>query len=266
MSDGAGHQNHSHTDFAVWNPLSAAVHGADEAGRHDLVMHSGDDDLFGHEAQKETKEEEEHMDFDGSDISPNTSLPHSPFVNPTLQRVRVADRPARRRQSAEASSSEDSSSDTPSSVVERRQITARGKASSTSSPNTDDIEPANNSTTHIALPPFSEQKNVAWNPGKLPTPPKKESGRFPGRENRNVDDEDEDRKRPVFHMRPYEDDEPTDWWFASTAAPLLAATTAPLANLLSIAALVTPWRMNVDDGSGGILPDFEGVLFGDPHW
>ena len=54
------------------------------------------------------------------------------------------------------------------------------------------------------------------------------------------------------HMHPWEaddlgprewnQDEPQDWWFASTAIPLLAATLGPLANVLSVAALVTPWR------------------------
>ncbi|MCJ1444098.1 MAG: Potassium channel [Stictis urceolatum] len=46
-----------------------------------------------------------------------------------------------------------------------------------------------------------------------------------------------------FRMRPPDDDEPEDWWFASTAIPLIAATTGPLANVLSIAALVVSWRV-----------------------
>jgi potassium channel subfamily K len=73
-------------------------------------------------------------------------------------------------------------------------------------------------------------------------------------------------KRKIFHMRGYDDQDDTDWWFASTACPLLAATTAPLANVLSIAALVTYWRMNVSDGKGGTVPDFEGVPYRDPRW
>ena len=55
-----------------------------------------------------------------------------------------------------------------------------------------------------------------------------------------------------------------DWWFASTAIPLLAATTGPLANLLSLAALVTPWRQNrLEDGYGR---DADAVGFRDPRW
>lgn len=46
-------------------------------------------------------------------------------------------------------------------------------------------------------------------------------------------------------LRPDDDDGPTDWWFASTAIPLLSATFAPLANLLSIAGLVVYWRSRV---------------------
>lgn len=45
-------------------------------------------------------------------------------------------------------------------------------------------------------------------------------------------------------LRPDHDDEPTDWWFASTAIPLIVATFAPMANMLSIAALVVSWRLN----------------------
>ena len=43
------------------------------------------------------------------------------------------------------------------------------------------------------------------------------------------------RQRWRFHMRPADDDEPQSWWFCSTAIPLLAATTGPLANVMSIA-------------------------------
>ncbi|KAI9684381.1 MAG: Potassium channel [Trizodia sp. TS-e1964] len=66
-------------------------------------------------------------------------------------------------------------------------------------------------------------------------------------------------------MRPDDDDENAqDWWFASTAIPLLAATTGPLANMLSIAALVTPWRGTLPDGGAG--QDDQLVLFPDPRW
>ncbi|EOA86203.1 uncharacterized protein SETTUDRAFT_161419 [Exserohilum turcica Et28A] len=59
--------------------------------------------------------------------------------------------------------------------------------------------------------------------------------------------------------------EDTDWWFASTGIPLLAATLGPLANVSSIAALVTPWRQrNIINGE--VLTDFEGVPFDDPRW
>ena len=53
-----------------------------------------------------------------------------------------------------------------------------------------------------------------------------------------------------------------DWWFASTAIPLLAATSGPLANMLSIAALVTSWRQK----RNGEFPDVMAVGFKDPHW
>ncbi|KAF1913058.1 potassium channel-like protein [Ampelomyces quisqualis] len=57
----------------------------------------------------------------------------------------------------------------------------------------------------------------------------------------------------------------SDWWFASTGIPLMAATLGPLANVSSIAALVTSWRQtNFLDGE--ILSDFDGVPYQDPRW
>ncbi|KAI9807686.1 MAG: hypothetical protein M1825_005627 [Sarcosagium campestre] len=65
-----------------------------------------------------------------------------------------------------------------------------------------------------------------------------------------------------FHMRPDDDDdEDQDWWFASTAIPLLAATTGPLANMLSIAALVSKWRCDKPTGH-----DYDCIGFADPRW
>jgi potassium channel subfamily K len=46
---------------------------------------------------------------------------------------------------------------------------------------------------------------------------------------------------------------------------LLAATLGPLANVSSIAALVTSWRQrNYIDGN--FLPDFDGRPYADPRW
>ncbi|RFU35657.1 hypothetical protein B7463_g698, partial [Scytalidium lignicola] len=70
-----------------------------------------------------------------------------------------------------------------------------------------------------------------------------------------------------FRFRGKSDDLPQNWWFASTAIPLLAATIGPLANVLSIAALVTKWRDQLPNN--GQLPegtDDAGVGIEDPHW
>jgi hypothetical protein len=76
------------------------------------------------------------------------------------------------------------------------------------------------------------------------------------------------QKRQRWHLRGYDDDGETDWWFASTAVPLLAATVAPLANVLSIAALVTYWRMDLRDPNnpGTLLVEFSGRPYKDPRW
>lgn len=77
--------------------------------------------------------------------------------------------------------------------------------------------------------------------------------------------EENKRKRWWNIWKKWEEEEEADWWFASTGIPLLAATLGPLANVSSIAALVTPWRQrNIINGE--VLSDFEGVPFGDPRW
>ncbi|OBT45452.1 hypothetical protein VE00_04603 [Pseudogymnoascus sp. WSF 3629] len=68
-------------------------------------------------------------------------------------------------------------------------------------------------------------------------------------------------------LREQDDDLPQSWWFASTAIPLLAATIGPLANLLSIAGLVSKWRVQLPNN--GQLPegaDDNGVTIPDPKW
>ena len=75
---------------------------------------------------------------------------------------------------------------------------------------------------------------------------------------------DSAKKRWKLYMRSADDDEEQDWWWASTAIPLLAATTGPLANVMSIAALVTSWRNNYDPASPGV--DAVSIGFPDPQW
>ncbi|KAJ5939350.1 hypothetical protein N7466_002484 [Penicillium verhagenii] len=75
-----------------------------------------------------------------------------------------------------------------------------------------------------------------------------------------------DRFTSQFHMRPPEDDEPQSWWIASTAIPLVAAAAGPLANLMSIVALVMPWRsiiLSTVEGDAGNDPQ---TFYSDPHW
>ncbi|KAI9054990.1 hypothetical protein LZ554_002133 [Drepanopeziza brunnea f. sp. 'monogermtubi'] len=70
-----------------------------------------------------------------------------------------------------------------------------------------------------------------------------------------------------FKLRGETDDLPQDWWFASTAIPLVAATIGPLANVLSIAALVSKWRVTLP--MNGELPegtDDNGTDIPDPEW
>ena len=69
-----------------------------------------------------------------------------------------------------------------------------------------------------------------------------------------------------FHLRPTQDNEPQDWWFASTAIPLIAAAMAPFANVMSIVALAMPWRTTIyydKIGTNGLPVQ---VPYDDPTW
>ncbi|KAJ5101892.1 hypothetical protein NUU61_004114 [Penicillium alfredii] len=67
-------------------------------------------------------------------------------------------------------------------------------------------------------------------------------------------------------MRPPEDDEPQSWWIASTAIPLVAAATGPLANVMSIVALVMPWRSNIISTEEGPAGNIIQKGYPDPRW
>ncbi|KAJ5121440.1 Ion transport 2 [Penicillium bovifimosum] len=75
-----------------------------------------------------------------------------------------------------------------------------------------------------------------------------------------------ERFRSQFTMRPPEDDEPQSWWVASTAIPLVAAATGPLANVMSIVALVMPWRSKIITMNEGPAGTFVQEGYPDPHW
>jgi len=68
-----------------------------------------------------------------------------------------------------------------------------------------------------------------------------------------------------FKFRGRDDDGPSDWWFASTAIPLVSATFAPMANMLSIAALVVYWRNTVTTNDPA-LKYATSTGYRDPQW
>ncbi|CAO2657648.1 Nn.00g037740.m01.CDS01 [Neocucurbitaria sp. VM-36] len=56
--------------------------------------------------------------------------------------------------------------------------------------------------------------------------------------------------------------DPSRWWFASTASPLIAGTFGPMANAFSICALVEKWRVYIPSGSD----EAHGFKIEDPKW
>jgi potassium channel subfamily K len=230
------HEEEQSPERAAWNPVSGAIAGADS--ERDLFSR-----MIHHDSQERVSDD---------NVSPNASRPHTPNAGELEEE---------RKDNGQSSSESDSRSED--------RIDKLEPSSSTDRSGTDSSKEKSDSGFQAIL----------WSPGTLPVPDRQRQRLQSRHSILGPDDEDEDDglhvdedgrrwwwRKSVFKMRPYDDDEPSDWWFASTAAPLLAATSAPLANVLSIAALVTPWRMNVNDGSGGIVPDFEGQLFHDPRW
>jgi potassium channel subfamily K len=67
-------------------------------------------------------------------------------------------------------------------------------------------------------------------------------------------------------MRPAEDDEPQTWWIASTTIPLIAAATGPLANVMSIVALIQPWRNDIISKTLGRAGNYLEEGYPDPPW
>ncbi|KAJ4293134.1 hypothetical protein N0V90_008416 [Kalmusia sp. IMI 367209] len=56
--------------------------------------------------------------------------------------------------------------------------------------------------------------------------------------------------------------DPSRWWFASTACPLIAGTFGPIANAFSICALVEKWRVYIPPGAD----EGHGFKVEDPKW
>ncbi|KFY18613.1 hypothetical protein V491_04752 [Pseudogymnoascus sp. VKM F-3775] len=71
------------------------------------------------------------------------------------------------------------------------------------------------------------------------------------------------QKRTAFSLQ-LEIDQTHAWWFSSTVIPLIAAFVGPIANVLSIAALVTYWRVNYSPAAPG--NDEDSIGFPDPPW
>lgn len=53
--------------------------------------------------------------------------------------------------------------------------------------------------------------------------------------------------QPIHETQAHLD--PTRWWFASSAFPMMAGTLGPVASAFSICALVRPWRQHVPPGT-----------------
>lgn len=79
-------------------------------------------------------------------------------------------------------------------------------------------------------------------------------------------DKDNDQQAKSTEPKGIRNDEahldPSRYWFASSAFPMIAATLGPVASAFSVCALVRPWRQNFPAGS-----DIDTAQFvKDPVW
>ncbi|KAI7543811.1 hypothetical protein KC319_g16200 [Hortaea werneckii] len=73
---------------------------------------------------------------------------------------------------------------------------------------------------------------------------------------------DSDREEQLEEEKEEDFQDPSRWWFASTACPLLAGTFGPIASGFNICALVYKWRLYIPPGG----TEEHGVILEDPAW
>ncbi|KAK6538823.1 Potassium channel [Orbilia ellipsospora] len=87
-----------------------------------------------------------------------------------------------------------------------------------------------------------------------------------------ANDDADDNEDGIDRMGQYEKEfeiqtePPIKWWFAAKGIPLVAATVGPLANLTSVAALVSPWRANLSTDGPNAFDQRYDMPFTDPKW
>ncbi|KAK6354779.1 Potassium channel [Orbilia brochopaga] len=107
------------------------------------------------------------------------------------------------------------------------------------------------------------------------TNPNEMSGNDPDEANEKLNGsgpEEDDNDLAIARLEAYADEfvdtgePPIKWWFAAKGIPLVAATIGPLANLTSVAALVSPWRANLPTKGENAYDERFGTPFLDPSW
>ncbi|KAK6527013.1 Potassium channel [Arthrobotrys megalospora] len=86
-------------------------------------------------------------------------------------------------------------------------------------------------------------------------------------EHQTEDPEEEEARLEAYEQEFERNDEPPiKWWFAAKGIPLIAATVGPLANLTSVAALVSPWRADLWTEGAHMYDQRFDMPFPDPKW
>ncbi|KAF3234791.1 Potassium channel, partial [Orbilia oligospora] len=149
-----------------------------------------------------------------------------------------------------------------------------GRRSSTyrqTSPSSASRRSQNESDTDVAvdpsLTPNLGSENTPENSSSEPSSSKSaplDTSNGDGRQSDNIDEaEGLEAYEEEFQRH---DEPPIKWWFAAKGIPLIAATVGPLANLTSVAALVSPWRADLMLEGDHPYDQRYDLPFPDPRW
>ncbi|KAF3099111.1 Potassium channel [Orbilia oligospora] len=149
-----------------------------------------------------------------------------------------------------------------------------GRRSSTyrqTSPSSASRRSQNESDTDVAIDPSltpnlgleSTPENSSSEPSSSKSAPL-DTSNDDGRQSENIDEAEglEDYEEEFQRH----DEPPIKWWFAAKGIPLIAATVGPLANLTSVAALVSPWRADLMLEGDHPYDQRYDLPFPDPRW
>ncbi|KAK6333253.1 Potassium channel [Orbilia javanica] len=152
-------------------------------------------------------------------------------------------------------------------ATDRRRNSTYRQTSSSPTPRPSQNESDVNFTIEPSVTPNLGSESTPENSASEPSSSKFAPADIGNEDGNRSDDMDETEGLEAYEEEFQRHDEPPiKWWFAAKGIPLIAATVGPLANLTSVAALVSPWRADLMlDGDHPYDQRYD-IPFPDPKW